>query len=165
MSMPDCHKLPPEVKRSFVKSLALVAVLAVLVGIGFVVLGRGGEQSDASSVSEVVKSYDAALADKEGEAACALLTAEAARRVARQHGYGGTLAIDATRTRATCPDGIENRYLGEDAYFEELKFAPISDVEVRGDDAQATIDLRGSSATVVLRRTATGWRVSVPPLP
>jgi hypothetical protein len=165
MSMPDCHKLPPEVKRSFIRSLVLVAVLAVLVVVGFVVLDRGRQQSDASSVSEVVKSYDAALADGEGDAACSLLTAEAARRVARQHGYGGTLRIDATRTRATCPDGIENRYLGEDAYFEELKFAPISDVEVRGQDARATIDLGGSSATAVLRKTATGWRLSVPPLP
>jgi hypothetical protein len=123
------------VKRSFIRSLVLFAVLAVLVAVGFVVLDRGGQQSDASSVSEVVKSYDAALADGEGDAACSLLTAEAAQRVARQHGYGGTLRIDATRTRATCPDGIENRYLGEDAYFEELKFAPISDVEVRGQDA------------------------------
>jgi hypothetical protein len=165
MSLPDCHKLSPGVKSSILRSLVLVAVLAALLGVGFVVLDRGGQKSDTPSVSEVVKSYDAALADREGNAACSLLTPEAARRVAYRHGYGGTLGIDATRTRATCPDGIENRYLGEDAYFAELKFAPISDVEVRGEEAQATIDLAGSSATAVLRKTATGWRLSIPPAP
>lgn len=165
MSMPDCHKLSPKVKRGFVRSLVLVAVLAALVVVGFVVFHPGGQQSDTSSVSDVVKSYDTALADGEGGAACSLLTAEAARRVARQHGYGGTLGIDATRTRATCPDGIENRYLGEDAYFEELKFAPISDVEVRGDDAKATLEVGSLTGTVVLRKTSAGWLIAQPPLP
>jgi hypothetical protein len=146
------------------------AGLIALTGLCMVGCGGGGSstvaESNSAQVGNVVEDYDAAFADAEGSAACALLTAEAQQKVARQNGYGGTLGIDATKTKATCADGIENRYGGEEAELEELKFAPVSDVQVRGSEAQATVKLsRFGPVKATLIHEGEDWKLSSPPYP
>lgn len=146
------------------------AGLVALTGVCVVGCGGGGTstaaESNSAKISHVVEDYDTALADGEGSTACALLSNEAQERVAREHGYGGTRGIDATKTKATCVDGVENRYVGEDAVVKELKFAPVADVQVRGNEAQATVKLsRFGPTKTTLVNEGGDWKLSSPPYP
>lgn len=144
--------------------------LVALTGVCVVGCGGGGTstvaESNSARIGHVVEDYDAALADAEGSAACTLLSPRAQERVARQHGYGGTLGIDATKTKATCADGIENRYTGEEVVLKQLKFAPVADVQVRGNEAQATVKLsRFGPVKATLVEEGGDWKLSSPPYP
>lgn len=127
--------------------------------------GGGGEESDEEQIVAAVENYNVAVADKDGPAACDLLSASGQQQVADNHGYGGTLGLDATQTTATCEQGIENRYLGENALFEKLKFADVSNVQVRGDEAEAQVKPNGFAPVTVKLASEGGEWLLVKPIP
>lgn len=119
---------------------ALAAVVAIASGCG---------DTKPPSPRQVVESYNAALADHQDAKACGLLTATARRRLigltpADVHGCPA-----AFRRLDTLDPSSMRRLRG-------LKFAPVTDVQVRGSDAQATV----AGARVVLHREGGAWRIA-----
>lgn len=113
---------------------ALLIVGALLVGCGGT--GDAGSTADVDVVA-VVKDYQQAFLDQDGEAACAKLTGEAKRQ----------LTVDLAATGATsCTQAL-------DAAFE--LYGPEDFAQLRDSQAALAVDdvqLDGDSATVALPR-------------
>lgn len=124
---------------------------------------ESSEGSDEEQIVSVIENYNTAVADSDGPAACALLTADAQAEAADDHGYGGTGGIEAPEQEPTCEDGITNRYTGEQGLFQKMKFATVDSVEVRGSEAQAKVRPEGfapEKARLVLEGDT--WKLSKP---
>lgn len=136
--------------------LALIAGTAVLVtGCG------GGGESDEDKIRNVVEDYNSAVADKNGSAACELLTADAKRQIA-------DLDVNAVRegAKGRCESSVKRLdSLKGAAPLGRLKLAKVGDVRIRGDTAQA--DVRNSdppaTATAELTKSGDDWVISSAP--
>jgi hypothetical protein len=140
----------------FALALAATAVAVALLGCG------GGESgSPEDEVTEAIENYNTAAAEKEGAAACALLTPAGQHMAARQHGYEGTLGVEGPNETPTCEDGIENRY-GDEKFFQAMKFAKVTDVQVRGEEAKADLEVEGLHEIAELVEEGGEWKLQKP---
>jgi hypothetical protein len=120
--------------------------LAALVALALVPLGCGQESEVRQTVEHVVQG----LAERDGRRACEPLTEQAELTIAR---------LSATPLR--CRQVVESLPART---FEGCRDVEVTDVRVRGDEAQVTIDRPGRDFTVFLtRKLAPEWKVRTPP--
>jgi hypothetical protein len=131
------------------RSTAPVLVLALaLAGCGG---GSDGEE-DEEAVRGAVDGLYAALAEKDANGVCEALAREQREVVAKG---GGT-------KRASCEQvmGVAMNYVGHGKGLEDADEAQVTDVELDGGRAVATVEFKGRSARVELRKEAGDWKVS-----
>jgi hypothetical protein len=135
--------------RTF-RSIAPVLVLALAV----VSCGGGSDgEEDEEAVRGAVDGLYAALAEKDADGVCEALAHEQREVVAKG---------DGTKPRASCEQvmGVALNYVGRGKGLEDADEAQVTDVELEGGRAVATVEFKGRSAPVELRKEAGDWKVS-----
>jgi hypothetical protein len=132
------------------KIAAVVAVVAV-----FVLGACGGEDSDSDSpaaIQKQVERFYAALASGDGEAACEVLTEEAAK------GFGLALKEPAT---GDCKANLEN--LSQETA--PLRSPRVSRIVISGDSATAHLSVKRPplESELLLARVDGVWKLAYPP--
>jgi hypothetical protein len=125
---------------------ALACLLPVVV---LAACGGGGD--DESAVRDATSSFYGALADKDGSKLCELLSESQRKAVAKG---GGT-------TNGSCEQvmGLALNFAGSDD-LKQADQAKITKVQVDGDRATATVELKGKAGTLGLVREDGDWRIS-----
>ena len=129
--------------RSYV-SLSIVVVILIAT-----LSGCGGGASDNSKITSTIKSYLTAVANGNGQAACAELTPAAAQQV-RQ---------DATSLGATgCADAINRVSASIGAAKQALLKAKITSITITG--STATAQLQGGTRAPKLQKVGGRWLIA-----
>lgn len=122
----------------------LAAGVMALMLIGPTGCGGGGDPT------EVVRDYYEALAQRDGEAACELLTPSAQTEFIAESDGDGTCA-----EAQTYPEG--------DADLERLMGIEVSEAQTRGDSAEVSVSIPDEddvdTGVMLLARTDDGWRI------
>ncbi len=112
--------------------------------------GSDGEEDD---VRGAVDRLYAALAEKDAGGVCEALAREQREVVARGGG---------TKPRASCEQvmGVALNYVGRGKGLEDADDAQVADVQLDGGRAVATVEFKGRSSRVELRKEGGDWKVS-----
>lgn len=146
--------------------LRIVAAVFGLVGLTGLVAGCGGSESDSDKVKSTVTGFFGAVADNEGQRACALLTDSAIQELSS--------AAFLLQAPASCPEAIEtfNRQLSSDDK-KALKSAEVNRVAITGRTAtvadndivleiggQAGLFRNNDPRPLALEKIGDDWKVS-----
>jgi hypothetical protein len=131
-------------RRPIAPVLALALALA---GCG------GGSDGQEEAVRGAVDRLYSALAEKDAGGVCEALAREQREVVARGGG---------TKPPASCEQvmGVALNFVGRGKGLEDADQAEVTDVELDGSRAVATVDFKGRSAQVELRKEGGDWKVS-----
>ena len=128
------------------------ARVLLLLGAWLAGCGGGGGESDREEVADAVRGYLEAVADRDGDAACALLTREAQLSVFRaKRAHAG-----ADHPGEACANVV--RSFGPLYGRGRLRGVAVSRVEVDGERAQA----RADDVAVKLEKVSGEWKLAVP---
>jgi hypothetical protein len=113
----------------------------------------GGSDGEEEAVRGAVDRLYSALAEKDAGGVCEALARKQREVVARGGG---------TKPRASCEQvmGVALNFVGRGKGLEDADQAQVSDVEVDGDRAVATVEFKGRSARLELRKEDGDWKVS-----
>lgn len=135
--------------------------LALVIALLLAGCGGGGPKTDADAVGQVLKSAAGAVADGDGDKACAYLTPQAQAQVAQQVAGGALGNVDCPTLvkRATAFMAPLDR--------EQIKDLQPSNVVVNGSSATATLSTQtgapqgqGLSVQVTLAKTGSDWMIA-----
>lgn len=128
---------------------------AVIVGLAIVMAGCGGSGiSDEKQIAKVVEDYNAAVAAGNGGAACSLLDTA-----------GKDVILAQVSAGVSCEQAIMRRWPGEDERVEKdkAKFSKVTNVQVRGSQAQADVPQAvGGPTTAKLAKVGAAWKIAQP---
>jgi hypothetical protein len=132
------------------RSTAPVLVLALALALA----GCGGSGGDEDAVRGAVNGLYSALAEKDASGVCDSLARNQREVVAKGGG---------SEPKASCEQvmGVALNYVGRGKGLEDADQAKVTAVELDGDDrAVATVEFKGRSARLELRKEAGDWKVS-----
>ncbi len=126
-------------------------------------------KSDDQKIEEVVVAYNTAVADGDVKA-CDLLTAEG-QQIMVDNGFTGEAGRASGDPAQDCPPAVEHLRGALEAEQEagidlerpnldDLKFAAVENVQVRGAQARADVKAKSKAYTVDLEKVGDEWKLS-----
>jgi hypothetical protein len=121
-------------------SIALITVVAVLVGATGLLLGCSGDDdnSDEEAITEVWDQFSAAVGQHDGERACSYLSKQGQKQVSREAQLPDS-AGGRKVTMSECAEVFRGR-AANGSTFGRIPSVTISEVTVAGDTATVTFD-------------------------
>jgi hypothetical protein len=129
------------------RSLTTAVLLAVLA-----LAACGNSSSDKSEVTQTVKGFYNALADKDAKKACDAISEKGKERISN--------ATSRTGKKQSCSQvfGLVLAF-GGDA-IKQAKNVKVSDVKINGDQATASVGLAGRKSPIGLVKENGDWKLS-----
>jgi hypothetical protein len=134
--------------------MGLSRAIAPLLLLVLALAGCGGSDGDEEAVRGAVDGLYTALAEKDAGGVCDSL-ARGQREVVAKGG--------GSKPQASCEQvmGVALNYVDRGKGLEDADEADVTEVELDGDDrAVATVEFKGRSARVELRKEGGDWKVS-----
>jgi len=130
-----------------VRPTALLACCALAVTLG----ACGGGGNDEDDVRKAVNGVYDALASKDAKKVCGSLSEQGREQIARTTGRSGK--------RMSCESvfGLGFAFAGET--FKDAREAEVTDVEIDGDEATATVKFKGKTGDVSLVKENGDWKL------
>ena len=130
--------------------------IAPVLALALAIAGCGGGSGDGEEEAGrgAVNRLYTALAEKDADGVCEALARKQREVVAKGGG---------TKPKASCEQvmGVALNYVGRGKGLEDADDAQVTDVELDGDDRSvATVEFKGRSARVGLRKEGGDWKVS-----
>jgi hypothetical protein len=112
----------------------------------------GGSGNDKQAVKDRVNTFDRALGGKDPKGVCASVSSTIKRRLTRTPSGG--------RGPTTCEAALRLQFLLAGNLFKNLAKTKVSQVQIDGDQAQATISYRGRKERLGLAKQDGDWLIT-----
>jgi hypothetical protein len=142
-------------------SIALITVVAVLVGATGLLLGCSGDDdnSDEEAITEVWDQFSAAVGQHDGQRACSYISKQGQKQVSREAQLPDS-AGGRKVTMSECAEVFRSR-AANGSTFARIPSVTISEVKVDGDTATITFD-QPSFTRFTAVRNGDQWLINRP---